>query len=260
MPEAQVNSTTINYEFAKDNGRPVLVLGNSLGCDLRMWDRQADAFGGDFRILRTDMRGHGRSAAPPGPYTIGELAKDVLGVADHLGVGKFYYCGLSMGGMIGQWLGMNAGARTEKLALCATSSKFPALEFWHDRIKMVREQGLDEVADAAVERWFTAHSRETGQKDMPAIRAMTQAADPDGYIGCCQAVMAMDFTDGLASIDTETLVVVGAEDPATTPEANQIIADNIPGARLEIIPGAAHLVNLEQTAVFNETVLGFLTG
>jgi 3-oxoadipate enol-lactonase len=235
------------------------MLSNSLGTNLHMWDEQTGPLTRHFRLVRYDRRGHGKSSAPKGPYTMERLGRDVLGVLDGLGIQKINWCGLSMGGMVGMWLGANAGNRIDKLILSNTSAHFPDPTVWDARIKMVRDVGLAGIVDANMERWFTKGFREHASQTMAKMREMFIATDIEGYIGCGEAIRDMDHRPLLPRITTPTLVIAGRHDPATTLEAGEYIKDHVPGARIAVLE-AAHISNLEQPQAYAETMLGFLLG
>jgi len=258
MPDIKTDDgCTIHAELTGPEQAPVLMLSNSLGTDLRMWDDQVGPFTRHFRLLRYDRRGHGKSSAPKGPYTMERLGRDVLAVLDGLGIGKINWCGLSMGGMVGMWLGANAPDRVDKLVLSNTSSFFPDKPLWDGRLKMAREKGLAGMVDANMERWFTKGFRERAAEPMRKMREMFVATPLEGYIGCGEAIRDMDHRPLLPKISAPTLVMAGQYDPATPLEGNEYIRDHIPGARLAVLE-AAHIANFEQPQAYAETVLGFL--
>jgi 3-oxoadipate enol-lactonase len=225
---------------------PVLVLGSSLGTSLEMWDGQL-ALAEHLRVVRFDHRGHGRSPVPPGPYDIEDLARDVLALLDALEIERASYCGLSIGGMVGMWLAAHAPERIERLVLVCTSAHLPPAEGWRDRASAVREAGtVEAVADAVVERWLTPGFAAEHPELRAELRAMLVANDPEGYAASCGAIERMDLRAELARIEAPTLVISGADDPATPPEHQALIADSIPGARLETVAPAAHLAAVER--------------
>jgi 3-oxoadipate enol-lactonase len=236
-------------------GAPVLVLSNSVGTTLELWDRQVPAFAGPFHVLRYDQLGHGRSEVTRGSYTVELLARELLGLLDELEVERFSFCGLSLGGTVGMWLGAHAGDRIDRLVLAGTSAYFGPPERWIERAELVRAQGMEPIADATMGRWFTPAFAE-----VDAFRRMLVETPPEGYAACCDALRDWDFRDQLGSVSAPTLVLVGADDPATPPDQAQLIAQGIPGARLEVIPGAAHLLNVEQVEAFDRAALAHLTG
>jgi 3-oxoadipate enol-lactonase len=234
---------------------PVLVLSNAIGTTLELWDRQAPAFAGPFRLLRYDQLGHGRSEVRPGPYTVELLARELLALLDELGVGRFSFCGLSLGGTVGMWLGANAPDRLDRLVLAGTSAYFGPPERWIERAEIVRAEGMEPIADATMGRWFTPTFADVG-----TFRDRFVSTPPEGYAACCDALRDWDFRGELGSVSPPTLVLVGSEDPATPLDQAQLIANAVPGARLEELRGAAHLLNVEQADSFNRAALAHLTG
>jgi 3-oxoadipate enol-lactonase len=232
---------------------PVLVLSNSIATTLELWDGQVPAFTPAFRVLRYDQLGHGRSEVRPRPYTIEQLGREVLALLDELGIARLSFCGLSLGGAVGMWLGAHVPERLERLVLAGTSAYFGPPERWLDRIALVQVEGMDPLAEAAMGRWFTPTF--TGTAPYREGHATTPV---EGYIACCDALAVWDFRSELLGVSVPTLVIVGADDPATPPEQAKVIAEGIPGARLVVVPAAAHLVNVEQPEAFNRAVLDHL--
>jgi 3-oxoadipate enol-lactonase len=260
MPDIKTDDgCVIHVEVEGPERAPVLMLSNSLGTNLHMRDEQVGPFTQHFRLVRYDRRGHGKSGVPKGPYTMERLGRDVVAVLDGLGIQKINWCGLSMGGMVGMWLGANAQTRIDKLILCNTSSFFPDKSIWDGRIKLVREKGLEGIVDANMERWFTAGFRERSQSALAKMREMFLAIKVDGYVSCGEAIRDMDHRPLLSKITVPTLVIAGRQDPATTLEAGEYIKQQIPGAKIAVLE-AAHISNLEQPRAYAETVLGFLLG
>ena len=258
MPDIKVDDgCTIHVEVEGPERAPVLMLSNSLGTDLHMWDDQVAPITQHFRLVRYDRRGHGKSGVPKGPYSMERLGRDVIGVLDGLGIAKINWCGLSMGGMVGMWLGANAPSRIDKLILSNTAAYFPDKTIWDGRIKLVREQGLAAVVDGTMERWFTKQFRERSLQATERIRAMFLATNPEGYIGCGEAIRDMDHRPLLPKISAPTLVIAGRRDPATTLEAGEYIKQHIPGATIAVLE-AAHISNMEQPKTYADTMLGFL--
>jgi 3-oxoadipate enol-lactonase len=253
-----VNGTTLAYRFDGPEGAPVVMLSNSLMSNHTMWDPQIDALSAEYRVLRYDTRGHGASAAPVGPYSMAMLGEDAVALMDGLGLDKVHFCGLSMGGMIGQYLGANHGERLKSLTLCDTACVLPPASLWDERIDQARAGGTGAAVDATLERWFTAPYRESGNPEVEKIGVMIRGTDVEGFAGCAAAIRDMDQTDLLASIDTDTLVVVGEHDPGTPVSAAKVLHENIPGSELVVIDASAHLCNIEQPAAFNQALLGFL--
>ena len=238
---------------------PVLVLSNSLGTDLGMWDAQLSSLAGHFRLLRYDQRGHGRSPAPPGPYTIAELARDVLALLDRLGLERVSFAGVSMGGMSGMWLAINAPERVERLALCCTSSHLPPQEMWTERAATVRARGMEAVVDAALERWFTPRLAEVRPDVVERTRRTLLDTPAEGYAGCCEAIGSHDLRGELGSIRGPTLVLSAAGDPATPPEHGRQIAAGIDGARFVVLERGRHLAAVEEPGDFARELLAHLT-
>jgi 3-oxoadipate enol-lactonase len=259
MPDIKTDDgCVIHVEVEGPERAPVLMLSNSLGTNLHMWDEQVGPFTQHFRLVRYDRRGHGRSGVPKGPYTMERLGRDVLAVLDGLGIAKINWCGLSMGGMVGMWLGANAADRINRLILSNTSAYFPDKSVWEGRIKFVREKGLEGLVDANMERWFTKSFRERSPQAMAKMREMFLATKVDGYIGCGEAIRDMDHRPLLPKITVPTLVIAGKHDPATTLEAGEFIQAHVPDAKIAVLE-AAHISNLEQPQAYADTVLKFLS-
>jgi 3-oxoadipate enol-lactonase len=237
-------------------GAPVLVLGNSIGTTPSVWAPQAEVLGRHFRLLRFDYPGHGGSPAPAGPYSIADLAGGVLALLDARGIGVASYAGISLGGMVGMWLAAHAPGRISRLALCCTSA---CLDLgWAERAALVRSRGMRPVADATPARWFTAAFRESDPETVASFMAQMREVQPEGYASCCDAIGAMDQRDSLRSVTAPTLVIAGAQDPATPPRHGAAIARRIAGSRLRVVRGASHLANVEQPAEVAALLLGHL--
>ena len=249
----------LNVEVEGRDSAPVLMLSNSLGTNLHMWDDQTPEWAKHFRVVRYDRRGHGKSDAPKGPYSMERFGRDVLAVADALKIKKFNWCGLSMGGMVGQWLGANAPDRIEKLILSNTNYHYADKGPWNDRIKFVKEKGLAELVDPNMERWFTKGFRDRAPQSIAHMKQMFLATTPVGYVASCEAIRDMDFTASNPRITAPTLVIVGKQDPATPPAAGEAIVQQIKGAKLAALD-AAHISNIEQPKAYAETVINFLHG
>jgi len=240
-------------------GAPVLVLGNSLGTTRDMWEPQIGALARRFRLLRYEHRGHGGSPAPPGPYSIANLGADVLRLLDFHDVETAYYCGLSLGGMVGMWLAANAPDRIDALALCCTSAYLQPAQLWVDRAAAVRSGGMAAISAQVVARWFTPGYQAAHPATVAAfVTTLEREVAAEGYAGCCDAIAAMDLRPLLPSVTTPTLVIAGAEDPATPPWHGAVIASAIPGARLRVIRGAAHLANVSSAAEVSAALLAHL--
>ncbi|HEX7287671.1 MAG TPA: 3-oxoadipate enol-lactonase [Candidatus Angelobacter sp.] len=256
MPFLNVNNTRLFYRLEGRDDLPTLALSHSLGCDHAMWDPQMPDLLAHFRVLRYDTRGHGASAAPAGDYSIEQLGGDLLGLADALKIEKFAFCGLSMGGAVGQWLALHAPQRLTALVLANTSPKFGTDETWNDRRKQVKEGGMAAVAETVLERFFSAHRR-TGPYEQ-SVRRVLLGTDPAGYVACCAALRDVNCKNDLVRISLPTLVIGSDADPSTPWEANgEILARNIAGAKSVVLRGA-HLSNLEQPRAFTTALLEFL--
>jgi 3-oxoadipate enol-lactonase len=248
-------STLVHYEVTGDG--PPLLMGGSIGSTLAMWEPQLPALAERFQVVRYDHRGHGGSPVPTGPYTIANLGSDVLTLMDHLGIGQAAFTGLSMGAMTGMWLAAHAPDRIASLALLCTSA-YLGPQLWAERIEAVRTGGTASIADAVVTRWFTPEFRERYPERVAPFTAMVAGTPDDGYVGCCAAIRDMDLRADLAKISVPTVVLAGEVDPATPPEHARDIASRIAGARLVVVPGAAHLANVECAAAVNEHLLDHL--
>jgi 3-oxoadipate enol-lactonase/4-carboxymuconolactone decarboxylase len=252
--------TTVELHHVLEDSEdaPVLVMANSLGTTMRMWDDQAPALRERFRLLRYDHRGHGGSPIPPGPYAIDDLGRDALALLDRLGIERFSFCGLSIGGMVGMWLASEAAERVERLVLCCTSALLGPKEMWDERIAVATAQGMDALVDSVVPRWFTPDFFSGAPGTVEKAARMLRETDPEGYAGCCAAIRDMDLRGRLGAIRAPTLLIAGADDPATPPEHAELIRGSIPDARLVIIAHAAHLANIEQPEEVTRTVLDHL--
>jgi 3-oxoadipate enol-lactonase len=237
---------------------PVLMRSNSLGANLHMWDAQAAAFAQRFRLVRYDRRGHGKSGVPAGPYTMERLGRDALAIADGLGLAKFHWCGLSMGGMVGIWLAANAPERIDRLILSNTSCHYPDPGYWNERIAAIRASGgLAALADRIAGLWFSQDFRARAPAAVAPLKAMLAATPMEGYIACCEAIRDMDHRDLLPRITAPTLIIAGRQDQATPVVAAQFILGRIAGSSLTILD-AAHIANVEQPSTYAEVVLRFL--
>jgi 3-oxoadipate enol-lactonase len=237
---------------------PVLVLANSLGTTLDMWDPQAPALRERFRLLRYDHRGHGGSPVPHGPYTVADLGRDALALLDGLGIERFAFCGLSIGGMVGMWLASEVPDLVESLVLVCTSARLGPPENWEARARTVRADGVPAVSGSVLERWFTPAFRESNPGIFGWARTMLDATPPEGYAACCEAIRDLDLRDRLGQIRAPTLVIAGANDPATPPEHAELIRDAVPDARLVVVEPAAHLANVERPGEVTREILEHL--
>jgi 3-oxoadipate enol-lactonase len=257
MPYAKLPDVQIHYEWAGPEDIPVVLFSNSLGTTLQMWEPQVEEFSKHFRVLRYDTRGHGGSAVTPGSYTIEQLGWDVVRLLDSLGLDRVHFCGLSMGGMIGMFLGANAAKRLHKLVLCDTAATIGTAESWNTRIQTVQNNGMRAVAGGVIERWLTPAFRSRHAEETETALAMLESADPRGYAACCAAVRDMDARQSLGEIQVPCLVLTGTHDHVTTPGDARFLVQNIPAAQYAEVP-AAHLSNIEAEDDFNRQVLQFL--
>ncbi|QUH03022.1 3-oxoadipate enol-lactonase [Saccharopolyspora erythraea] len=249
---------TVHHQLTGPEDADVVVLSNSIGTDLALWDQQVPALARHFRVLRYDQRGHGGTPAKPGPYDLRDLAGDVLELLDHLGIERAHFAGVSIGGMTGMWLAEHAADRIAALALICTSAELGPRQNWRDRAALVREQGTTAVVEASLPRWFTPALAE--RPDVAAkFGGMLGDCDDEGYAGCCEAIASMDLLAGLPGITAPTLVIAGRDDPATPPPHAERIAAAVPGARLEVLDDAAHLANAEQPELVNDLLLDHFT-
>ncbi len=248
----------LNVSVDGRDGGPTLMLSNSLGCTLQMWEPQMAALTKQFRVVRYDRRGHGKSGVPPGPYSMERFGKDVLAILDGLNIARTHWCGLSMGGMVGQWLGANAPERFDRLILSNTACYYPDPTNWLNRIKAVKEGGIAAVADTVISGWLTADFRAREPQVTARLKAMLTASPQAGYLACCEALSTLDQRALLPKIDRPVLVIAGRHDPATPVAAGEFIRSQIPGAHMTILD-AAHISNVEQPDAFTDAVIGFLT-
>ena len=257
MPFVQQKDVRIHYDLTGPATAATLVFSNSLGATFSMWDAQIPALTKQFRILRYDTRGHGESSATPGPYSIEQLARDVLSVLDALQLDRVHFCGLSMGGQTGMWLAINAPARLHSLVLSNTAAKIGTPEIWNVRIDAVRKGGMKSISTAVMERWFSAAFRANSPEVVAAIKVKFESTNPEGYIANCVAIRDFDVRQAVATSRVPTLVIAGTHDAATTPADGHYLADRIAGARYVEL-NAAHLSNIEVPGRFNSEVGSFL--
>jgi 3-oxoadipate enol-lactonase/4-carboxymuconolactone decarboxylase len=257
MPIAQFADVRLRYEVEGDPSLPVLMLCNSLGTTLDMWAPQMPAFLAHFRVLRYDTRGHGESEVTPGEYSIAQLGADALRLLDHLDIERVSFCGLSMGGMTGMWLGVNHPRRIWRLVLANTGAKVGDPSIWASRFAAVRQGGMAAITPSVLDRWFTARYQKLAPTEVDKVRAMLLATRPEGYIANGAAVRDMDQRADLPKIRLPTLVIAGTHDGSTPPELGRAVAQAIDGARYVELD-AAHLSNWEQAGAFSTAVLSFL--
>lgn len=256
------NDLHVNCQLSGAERAPLLVLSHSLASSGIMWEQQMPALVAGYRVLRYDTRGHGGSDAPAGPYTIDELGDDVVAMFDALDIERVHWVGLSMGGMIGQNLALRYPDRLLSLALCDTTSRIPeeARATWDDRIAVAEKSGMEPLCGETMERWFTPPFLEEDGAELKSIREQFLGTPTSGYVGCCQAIRELDYTEELAGIMLPVQLIVGADDPTTPPEASRTIQKMVSGASLTLIDNGSHLCNVEQPAAFNRALLGFLDG
>ena len=254
----KTNRIELNYEIAGDG--PWITLSHSLACNLHMWDEQMEVLTKHFKVLRFDTRGHGESSAPPGDYTLEQMADDVKGLFDALGITRTHWLGLSMGGMIGQTFALKYPGIFDSLILADTTSRRPpnAEQMWGERTRTAREKGMDALVESTLARWFTEQYKNTRKDVMARIAGDIRNTPVDGFCGACAAIAKVDTLDRLKEIKCPVFIVVGEEDHGTPPEMARAIHDNLPGSALQIIPSAAHLSNVEQSEVFNQAMMAFL--
>jgi 3-oxoadipate enol-lactonase len=259
MPSIEVNGARLFYRLSGQADAPVLVMSNSLGTTLEMWQPQLAALEGSFHLLRYDMRGHGKSDVTEAACSIGTLGQDVLSLLDELQIGKVHFCGLSIGGVIGQWLGANAPERLKSLVLCNTAARIGTLESWNQRIAAVERGGVASIADAVIQRWFTPAFRLASPGAVAPLKAMLLATNPGGYVLLCAALRDMDQRKLVERIHLPTCVIAGDHDPATTLDDAKFLQARIAGARLVSLP-VAHISNVEAADQFNAALIEFLEG
>jgi len=259
MAEIEIAGEIFNIVVEGHSDAPPLIVSNSLGTNLHMWDAQIPALTKHFRVIRYDSRGHGKSVANPGPYSIAQLAQDALNILDHFGVQKAHWLGLSKGGMIGQYLLTHFPERIGRAILANTGSAMPPADNWNARIKLVNAQGMGPITPAVIQRWFTPDFIKNSGPAVERIVDMLNTTPPQGYAGCCSAIRDMDQRESIRSIKgKEVLVIVGKHDPATPPTMGAQIAKSIEGAKLVAL-NAAHLSNIEDEAAFTKAIVSFLT-
>lgn len=256
---APAEAVAVHCRVEGPEGAPVVVLSGSLGTELGVWDAQVAALAGRFRVVRYDHRGHGRSPVPRGPYALEDLGRDLLALLDRLGLERVSLCGLSLGGLVGMWAASEAAQRFERLILACTSSRFAPPEQWHERAATVRARGVAAVADAVLGRWFTPAFRARAPETVERMARMLVSTPAEGYAGCCEALAAADARARLRAIRAPTLVIAGANDPATPPDRARLMKDEIREAELVVLPEAAHLASVECPEAFTEALVRHLT-
>ena len=254
------NGIQIHYELLRKTDAPVVMLSHSLACSMVMWNPQLDVLQPHFQVLRYDMRGHGETEATEGAYTLDQLAADAIGLLDALNIDTVHFVGLSIGGMIGQCLALNHADRLQSLTLCDTAPIIPdeAKPLFQERMHAVRTKGMHALVQGTLERWFTTSYLKRNPPEVNLIRHHISTTSVAGYLGCCEAILGLNYLDRLSEIQLPTLIIVGEDDTGTPVEASQSIQERIPHSKLVILPSAAHLSNIEQAEAFNATLMEFL--
>lgn len=257
MPTFTSNDAQINYQTFGDASKPALVFSNSLGTKYSMWQPQIEHFQQDYYVICYDTRGHGGSEAPQGPYSLEQLGQDVVNLLDHLNIAKAAFCGISMGGLTGQWLAIHKPERFSQVIVCNTAAKIGQEQAWQDRAVLVREQGLAPIAATAASRWFTDPFIQSNPAVVAELSNDLGAGSPEGYANCCEALAKADVRDQLNSITVPVLIVAGQQDPVTTIADGQFMQQRIANSQLFEI-NASHISNIEQPEAFNQAVQTFL--
>ncbi|WP_168397672.1 3-oxoadipate enol-lactonase [Acinetobacter indicus] len=257
MPTFTSQDAEINYQTFGDATKPALVFSNSLGTNFKMWQPQIDHFQQDFFVICYDTRGHGASSAPQGPYTLDQLGQDVVNLFDHLNIEKAAFCGISMGGLTGQWLAINKPERFSHVVVCNTAAKIGQEQAWNERAALVREQGLAPIASTAAGRWFTEPFIQSNAATVATLSNDLGAGSPEGYASCCEALAKADVREQLKDIQVPVFIVAGQQDPVTTVADGEFMQQRIANAELFEI-NASHISNIEQPEAFNQAVQAFI--
>jgi len=257
MPTFTSNDAQINYQTFGDANKPALIFSNSLGTKYSMWQPQIEHFQQDHYVICYDTRGHGASSAPQGPYSLEQLGQDVVNLLDHLDIAKAAFCGISMGGLTGQWLAIHKSERFSQVIVCNTAAKIGQEQAWQDRAVLVREQGLAPIAATAASRWFTDPFIQSNPAVVAELSNDLGAGSPEGYANCCEALAKADVREQLSSIQIPVLIIAGQQDPVTTVADGQFMQQRIANSRLFEI-NASHISNIEQPEAFNQAVQTFL--
>ncbi len=257
MPTADLGKVHLHYEVNGPSSAEMIVLAHSLGANLHMWDKIVPALETRFRILRYDSRGHGSSSVPPGPYSIADLAGDAVALLNHLNLERVHFCGLSLGGMVAMWLGINEQRRINKLIMANTGARIGTREGWQERVAAVRNAGMEPLAVAMLGRWFTSRFRQEHLQEMDTIRMMIENTSIEGYAGCVAALQDGDLRAGIPEIFARALIITGNEDPATPPADGQWLHAMLP-ASVYVELKAAHLSAWESPEEFQRAMIEFL--
>jgi len=257
MATFTLNDIALHYQTFGDTDKPALIFSNSLGTNLSMWQQQLDYFQAHFFVICYDTRGHGSSSAPPGPYTLEQLGLDVINLLDHLKIQTASFCGISMGGLTGQWLAIHYPERFNHVVVCNTAAKIGQEQAWLERASLVREQGLKPIAATAASRWFTEPFIQSQTAIVKHLSNDLAAGSSEGYASCCEALAKADLRDQLKEIKVPVLIVAGTADPVTTVEDAEFMLERIPNAQLAKI-NASHISNIEQPEIFKQIISDFI--
>jgi 3-oxoadipate enol-lactonase len=252
------NQIKIAYQIDGPEQGPAVIMSNSLMSSLEMWDQTISALTDRYRVVRYDTRGHGQSQVTDGPYSIALLAEDLVALMDALNINQAHLVGLSMGGMICQYIGANYPERALSLSLCDTASEMPPRSMWEERFAIAKSQGIAGLVDGTIKRWFLGDFINRATEQINTVRKMILATPVDGYLGCASAVRDMAQSTMLLKIKAPTMVLVGKQDPACTVDQATVLHRLIPHSSLVVIDQAAHLSNIEQPKAFNHALRGFL--
>lgn len=257
MPLFNSNDAQINYQTFGDASKPAIVFSNSLGTNYSMWQAQIDFFQKDHFVICYDTRGHGASTAPQGPYTLSQLGEDVIVLLDHLNIRKASFCGISMGGLTGQWLAIHYPSRFNHVIVCNTAAKIGHEQAWLDRAALVRKDGLAPIASTAASRWFTEPFIQSNAAIVAKLSNDLGTGSSEGYASCCEALAKADVREQLKDIQIPVLIIAGAQDPVTTVVDGEFMQQRIAGSQLFAI-NASHISNVEQPEAFNQAVANFI--
>lgn len=257
MPTFTSNDAQINYQTFGDASKPALIFSNSLGTNYGMWQKQFNHFKQDYFVICYDTRGHGASSAPQGPYSLDQLGQDVINLLDHLKIEKAAFCGISMGGLTGQWLAINKPERFSHVIVCNTAAKIGQEQAWNERATLVRQQGLQPIASTAASRWFTEPFIQSNPTVVENLQNDLEAGSSEGYASCCEALAKADLREQIKTISVPVLIIAGQQDPVTTVADGQSMQDSIAHSQLFEI-NASHISNVEQPEAFNQAVQKFM--
>ena len=257
MPTFTSNDAQIDYQTFGDASKPALIFSNSLGTNYGMWQKQFNHFKQDYFVICYDTRGHGASSAPQGPYSLDQLGQDVINLLDHLKIEKAAFCGISMGGLTGQWLAIHYPQRFSHVIVCNTAAKIGQEQAWNERAALVRQQGLQPIASTAASRWFTEPFIQSNPTVVENLQNDLEAGSSEGYASCCEALAKADLREQLKDIKVPVLVIAGQQDPVTTVSDGQYMVNHIKNSALFEI-NASHISNIECPNEFNQAVQQFI--